>query len=129
MAPGSLVELDLLAQDGQGEREDRRRGALHDAADDQPGEGTGGGGEHRARDHHKEDADEGGLLAVLVAEAAEQRGEDGGREQRGGGHPTDVRRGGVEVGLDDAQDRDDQGLHHRDDHGGKTERQDEQGLP
>lgn len=125
---GQLLRPDLLAQDGEGEREDRGGGALEDAAEDQQGQRGREGGDDGADDHDSEDGDEGGLLAVLVAEAAEQRGEDGGGEQRGGGHPAHVGRGGSEVGADEAEDRDRQGLHHRDDHGGETQGEDDDRL-
>ena len=122
---GKLVRSDLFAQYRQGQWEDRGGGALEDSAENQQGQGLGEGGDHGSDDHDAEHGHQGLLLAVLVAESAEEWGEDGRGEQGGGGHPTDVGDGGVEVLLDEAEDRDGQGLHHRHDHGGDAQREDD----
>ncbi len=125
---GQLLRPYLFAQDGKGQREDRGGGALEHPAQDQQRQRARDRGDHGARDHDDEHGHQGGLLAVLVAEAAEQRGEDGGGQQCGGGHPAHIGGRSAEVAPDQAQDRDGQGLHHRYDHGRQAQGEDDDRL-
>ena len=74
---------------------------------------------------HDERPDEQALLAVHVAEPADDRGADGGREQVRGEDPGDPVLGGVQVVLDRRQRRHDSRAEHRERETG--DREDSQG--
>ena len=112
-AAGDALARELVADDPEREREDAAADALDRARDDQQRERARDAGEQRARAEHDERPDEQALLAVHVAEPADDRGADGGREQIRSEHPGDPVLGGVQVVLDRRQRRHDRRAEHR----------------
>jgi hypothetical protein len=119
------VRRELVADDAEGEREHRPAEALDDPAGDEDADGGRDGRDHAAERDRQQREDEDPALADQVADAAEQGRGDGGGDQPGGHGPGDAGGGGVEVLLDDRQDRDDERLERRE--GGHAQRQDGEG--
>ena len=105
---------ELLAQDRDADRVERVRRGLQHAGEDQQRQRRGGRGEYRADEHDDEHAQQHVFLAVQVGEPTDQRG--GGRrgEKVRGDRPADRHRRRVQLVGDDAEDRHDGGLKHRD---------------
>ena len=106
---GDLLAGELVADDAERQRQHAAADALHGPRRDQDADARGQGRHQRADRERRQGEDEHPLLAHLVADAADDRGEDGGRQQVRREHPGHRGLVGVERGLDGRQD----GVHHR----------------
>ena len=123
-ARADLLARELVADDPEAEREDAAAGALQDAAGDHDLEAGAERGEDRAGHEDAERDDEQAALAEHVAEAAEDRGAHGGREQVGGDRPGDAAGVGVERLGELGERGDEHRLRERE--GERGEREDEE---
>jgi hypothetical protein len=103
-----LLGRELVADDSVGEREDAAARALDEARRDQHRQRGGDRGEQGPCGEDHQGQEQQSLLAVHVAEAAEDRGPDRGRQQVAGQQPGDAGLAGAEVVLHRRQRR-----HHR----------------
>jgi hypothetical protein len=86
----------LLACSTPGEQQQRQAG--------------GDGGQDRSDEHYAHHADHDRPAAAEIAEPPDHRGQNRGRQQVRGYHPARGGRRDIEVGLDLADDRNDQSL-------------------
>ena len=108
-----VAPVELVADDPEGEREDRPAEALHRPRDDHHGEGGGERSDEDAERECGERGQEDPSTTEHVAEPARERRRDGRREQERGEDPRRAGRGRVEPELERRERRDDQRLHER----------------
>ena len=116
---------ELVADDPEGEREDRAAGALDHTTQDEQAHRMSERGHQRAAREDQEHEQQRALLAEHVAEAASDRRGHRRAEQERREHPCDRRGAGVEVALDDGQRRGHERLQQR--VGDPREREDREG--
>jgi hypothetical protein len=100
-----FLARELVADDAEGEREDRPARALNHAGEDQHPDRVGDRGDEGADRQHEQGDDERVLLPEHVAEPADDRGQHGGAQQVSGQKPGSGARRGVQVCLDRRQRR------------------------